>query len=141
MLGSVSNRRKKMFKKIAKKIIAPISIAAFLMVQIAPASAAMISTDRAVEQSFSTLDIAQVQQMFDRDDVQQQLVALGVSAEDAQARVALMTDAELAQLNSRMGSLEAGSDILGIALTVFIVLVITDMVGATDVLPFVKPIN
>ncbi len=130
-----------MFRKIIKKIIAPISMAAFLMVQIAPASAAMISTDSAAQQSFTHYDIAQVTQMFDRDDVQQQLVALGVSVDDAQARVALMTDAELAQLNSRMATMEAGSDILGIALTVFIVLVITDMLGATDVLPFVKPIN
>jgi hypothetical protein len=79
--------------------------------------------------------------MFDRTDVQQQLVDLGVNVDDAQARVALMTDFELAQLNQRMASMEAGSDILGIALTVFIVLVITDLLGATDVLPFVKPIN
>ncbi len=130
-----------MFKKIAKKMIAPITIAAFLMGQMAPVSAAMVSTNNAVQQSYGQMDIAQISQVFDRDDVKQQLIDLGVSVEDAQARVALMTDAELAQLNNRMGSLEAGSDILGIALTVFIVLVITDMLGATDVLPFVKPIN
>ena len=37
--------------------------------------------------------------------------------------------------------LPAGGDVLGVILVVFIVFVITDVIGATDIFPFIKPVK
>ena len=53
-----------------------------------------------------------------------------------------MTDAEIAQINQRLSSLPAGSSsVVGAILIVFIVFVITDVLGATDIFPFIRPIR
>jgi hypothetical protein len=66
-----------------------------------------------------------------------------VNAADAKARVAALNDAELAQLSSRIDSLPAGGDvgILGFVLVVFLVLLLTDILGFTHIFPFTKPIK
>ncbi|KGE02765.1 PA2779 family protein [Pseudohaliea rubra] len=68
-----------------------------------------------------------------RADVQAQLTALGVDPQDARARVAALSPAELAQLNARFDELPAGSSILGLVGAVFVVLLILELVGVTDV--------
>jgi hypothetical protein len=75
--------------------------------------------------------------------VRQQLQSHGVNAADAKARVAALNDAELAQLSSRIDSLPAGGDvgILGFVLVVFLVLLLTDILGFTHIFPFTKPIK
>jgi hypothetical protein len=52
-----------------------------------------------------------------------------------------MTDQEVARLNQHLAELPAGGDVLGVILILFIVFIITDMLGATDIFPFVKPVN
>jgi hypothetical protein len=52
-----------------------------------------------------------------------------------------MTDEEIAQLNQQIDELPAGGDVLGILLVIFIVFVITDVIGATDIFPFIHPVN
>ncbi len=79
--------------------------------------------------------------MLSRDAARAQLQALGVSPEAVDARVAAMTDAEVAQVNRHLAQMPAGGDILGLLLVLFIVFIITDMLGATDIFPFVHPIN
>jgi len=66
---------------------------------------------------------------------------MGVDPVAAKARVNQLNDDELAVLLENIDSLPAGGDIGGLLVTVFIVLVITDLLGATDVFPFVKNIN
>jgi hypothetical protein len=66
---------------------------------------------------------------------------MGVKAEDIESRVKLMTHEEIAQLNQQIDELPAGGDLLGVILIVFIVFVITDVIGATDIFPFIKPVN
>jgi hypothetical protein len=73
--------------------------------------------------------------------VQQQLVELGVNPDAAKARVAAMTDAEIAQLNQSLADMPAGGSVLGVLLIIFLVFVITDVLGATDIFPFIKPIR
>lgn len=74
-----------------------------------------------------------------REDVQQQLQAMGVSQEQAAARIAAMTDAEVQTLEKQMADLPAGGDALGTIVLIFLVLIITDLLGATDVFPAIKP--
>ena len=60
---------------------------------------------------------------------------------EATARVATLTDAEIASLNQKLDELPAGGEILGILLTIFIVLLITDILGFTKVFPFTRSIR
>lgn len=102
-----------------------------------PAHAGMLPTESAV----SGTQRARVAEFLERQDVQMQLQARGVSAEDVKARVAALTDEEAGQLANRIDSLPAGGEILGILLTLFIVLLITDILGFTKVFPFTRPIR
>lgn len=102
-----------------------------------PAQAGMVPTESAV----SGAERARVAEFFDRQDVQLQLQARGVSADEVKARVAALTDDEVSQLANRVDSLPAGGQILGILLTIFIVLLITDILGFTKVFPFTRPIR
>lgn len=105
------------------------------------AQASMISNAElaAVEAQLELRD--QVMQQITRTDVQQQLVAMGVSVKDVEQRIAAMTDAEIAQLHSQLQDLPAGAGVIGIALFIFVVFVITDVIGATDIFPFIQPVR
>ena len=90
-------------------------------------------------------DRAQLLGVLERAEVQSQLLAHGVSVEQAKARVAALSDAEAAQLAAQLDSLPAGGDPLGAvisaALIVFLVLLLTDILGFTKVFPFTKPVK
>jgi hypothetical protein len=80
--------------------------------------------------------------LLDRADVRAQLEANGVRPADVKARVAAMTDAEAAQLAGQLDSLPAGGEgIIGAILIVFLVLLITDLLGLTKVFPFTRPVR
>lgn len=121
----------------AKRILAGVMAVLMLSVTVNQAQAGMISNQAIAQQ----LDRQQAIALFDRADVQEQLTQLGVDSELAKSRVAAMSDAEIAQLNQHLADQPAGQDILSLAFMVFLVFVITDMLGATDVFPFVKNIN
>ena len=82
--------------------------------------------------------------LLERSDVRAQLESLGVNPADAKARVAAMSDAEAAQLAARLDRLPAAGDggaIIGAAVLIFLVLLLTDILGFTHVFPFTKPIK
>jgi hypothetical protein len=66
---------------------------------------------------------------------------MGVSTAELEDRIDQMTAEEIAQLNRHLGSMPAGGDVLGIIVLVFIIFVITDVIGATDIFPFIHPVN
>lgn len=77
-----------------------------------------------------------------RSEVREALAARGVSPQAAQARVDALSDTEAQQLARDIDRLPAaGTDVLGVLLTVFIVLLITDILGFTKVFPFTRPIR
>lgn len=101
---------------------------------------------------FSTTEtvISSNQHQYDKDEllqalstaeVEAQLVELGVDPQQVKDRVASMTAEEVQQLNAELAEMPAGAGILGVALTLFIVFVITDMLCATDIFGFVNCIN
>lgn len=100
-----------------------------------PARAAMLSTESALGP-----DRERIARILDRTDVQAQLLAYGVNAADVKARVAALTDAEAAELAARIEELPAGGvGLLGAVLIVFLVLLLTDILGYTKVFPFTQP--
>lgn len=77
-----------------------------------------------------------------RAEVQQRLAAYGVDRAQAQARVDALSDDEAAQLAERLDALPAGGDgIVGTILFVFILLLLTDILGFTKVFPFTRSIK
>jgi hypothetical protein len=76
-----------------------------------------------------------------RDDVRAELQAQGVSADDAIARVKAMSDAEVAQLAQRVDQAPAGAGVIGVLFTVFVILLVTDILGFTKVFPFTRAIR
>ena len=80
-----------------------------------------------------------LQAFVDRAEVQARLEAYGVSRAEVQARVASLTDEEAALVAQRIDELPAGG-VVGLILTIFLVLLITDLLGLTKVFPFTKPV-
>lgn len=84
---------------------------------------------------------ARVGDFLARDDVRQALVGQGVDAEAAQARVAALSDTEVAELAGRIDSAPAGGEVLGLLFTVFVILLVTDILGLTKVFPFTRSVR
>jgi hypothetical protein len=102
-----------------------------------PAHAGMVGTDAVV----ASAERDRIVTFLEREDVRQQLQAQGLSPADVRARVAALTDEEAAQLAGQVENLPAGGDILGVLLIVFLVLLLTDIMGLTKVFPFTRPVR
>lgn len=101
-----------------------------------PVQAGVLPTDA------SNPDRVRVLSVLERNDVQAQLQAHGVSPADVKARIAAMTDDEVAQLAGQVDSLPAGgSDALTIILVAFLILLILDILGVTHIFPFTKSLK
>ena len=98
-----------------------------------PARAAVVNTGEYLAAARAEQSLGAAGAALARADVQAQLTALGVDPQDARARVAALSPAELAQLNARLDELPAGSSVLGLIGAVFVVLLILELVGVTDV--------
>jgi hypothetical protein len=119
-------------------------IAASLVVSIAglgvplPAQAGMLSTGQAVGSAARE----RINALLERQDLQAKLGAYGVKVADVKARVAALSDDEVTQLASQIDNAPAGGDaagaLIGAALIVFLVLLLTDILGYTHVFPFTK---
>jgi hypothetical protein len=103
--------------------------------------AAIVTTDQIALQPANQAARERIRAFLDREDTRAQLEAKGVSAAEAQARVNLMTDDEVQVIAGKLDTLPAGGDVLGVALTVFLVLLITDILGLTKVFPFTRPVR
>jgi hypothetical protein len=98
-----------------------------------PVHAGMLPTDA---------DRTRIYSLLDREEVRTQLEVHGVNPADVKARVAAMTDDEVAQLASQIDRLPAGgADVLGVLLTLFVILLITDILGFTKIFPFTRSIR
>ena len=100
------------------------------------AQAGMLPTDAAVGAEAHL----RVAQFVDRADVRAKLQAYGVSADEVKARVSAMTDEEAARVAGHIDELPAGG-VVGAIVLVFLVLLITDILGFTKVFPFTRSIN
>lgn len=107
-----------------------------------PAQAAMVTTADAQQSATTSADRERLNTLLARADVQQRLLELGVDPAEVKLRVASLTDREVAQLNDRFDQLHPGGDfvgaVIGAAVVIFLVLLITDILGLTDVFSFVK---
>ena len=109
------------------------------------AQAALIGTDQMAAASTQQTQgdaRARLNGLLDRDDVVAALRERGVSSEQAKARVAALTDSEAALVADRIDSAPAGSsDVLGTLVFIFVLLLITDILGFTKIFPFTRSIR
>ena len=113
-----------------------LSVAFLGSVQAAPT---LITTEQVAAVADVQKDRALVMETFRRPELQAKWQEFGVSFKDAQARVAALTDQEVYALARQIETAPAGGmDVLGFVLVIFIVLLITDIMGFTSVFPFVK---
>jgi uncharacterized protein DUF6627 len=100
--------------------------------------AGIVTTD----QIYAVSGRDQVRSFLNRADVQAALQAQGVDPNAARARVDALSDDEVVALANRIDQLPAGgSDVLGVLLVVFVILLITDILGVTKVFPFTRAVR
>ncbi len=115
----------------------------FTVLPVGPVSAALLPTDELLppEESAEAAR-GKIRSLLAREEVQAQLRAQGIEPEEAAARVAALSDAEAREIARRIDALPAGSGAVGVLVTailiVFLVLLLTDLLGLTDVFPFVR---
>lgn len=126
--------------RVLRKTGSLLLAASLLGAPIASAQAAMVGTSQALAAEEGSLDRARLTSLLEREDLQRQLATMGVDVQQAKDRVASLTEAEVAQLNQRIGALPAGGNsVLGFFVLLLLILAITDVLGVTDVYPFVHP--
>ncbi len=117
-------------------------VAAFCLLTTAmplPAQASLVTTSEAIAAVASVQD--RVADLLARQEVREALTARGVDPAQVQARVASLTNEEARLLADRLDALPPGGDIIGLLFAVFVILLITDILGLTKVYPFTRPIR
>jgi len=105
--------------------------------------AQMVGTDAVIAGQQALDQRAHVAEFMVREDVKQIMTQHGVDPVEAQQRVDSLSDGEIAKLANSIDQLPAGGDgigvIVGAAVLIFLVLLVTDLLGLTHVFPFVTP--
>ena len=106
------------------------------------AQAGMVTTDQVLDAAELEQTREEIIQFLAREDVREQMEALGVDPDEASARAATMTDEEVMQIAGQLEQLPVGQDalgaILGAIVIIFVVLLVTDILGLTNIFPFVR---
>jgi hypothetical protein len=118
-----------------------ILVLAFTLVPVWPAQAAMLDTGAVLESEETRTARQKLQDFLQREEVAKTLEQQGIAPDEARARVRALSDSEVQAAAARLPELPAGQGagtIVGAALFIFVVLIITDILGYTDVFTFVK---
>jgi hypothetical protein len=105
------------------------------------AHAGIMGTDKVSATTQSQLGREKIRTFLEREDVLKGLKAQGIDAGSAKARVDALTDDEVQKVAGKIEKLPAGGEILGILFSVFIVLLVTDILGFTKVFPFTHSVR
>lgn len=130
-------------RKISRYVAGP--LAALMMMVSMPmglAQAALVGTDEVISAASADVERARLAAFVARQDVRERMQQMGVDPDEAKARIAGMSDSEISQVAARMDAMPAGQDatsvIISAVVLIFLVLLVTDLLGLTDVFPFVK---
>jgi len=134
------------YRRLSKPIALALAAALFVTsLPIGAAHAGLVTTDQLVEQRTAASERERLAAILLRDDVRQQMEALGVDQNEAMARLASLSDQEVQQIAGRIDELPAGQNflvgVLIVAGAVLLGLVITDLLGFTNVFTVVRPIR
>jgi predicted proteasome-type protease len=127
--------------KTTRHVISLLLSISLIMLPMFNAQAAMVANAQVIDRMQQQTDRDAVLQLLQQKEARDYLISMGVQPSDVEQRVNMMTSEELTQLNAQMAELPAGGDILGLLLLLFIIFIITDIIGATDIFPFVHPVR
>lgn len=130
-----------MVKNISK-IVLSVLIGASIFTNTTYAS--FVSTQAVVEKNLSQIEQkrAKVNAFLKREDVIKKFEAMGIDPKDAQKRVASLSDEEIEKISKNIDNMPAGGNaIIGAIVLIFLVLLITDILGYTKVFTFTRPIQ
>jgi len=100
--------------------------------------AAIVATDEV----HASVKRDQLRSLLERSEVRARMQELGVDPDAARARVDALSDNEVASLAGSLDQLPAGgSDVLTAVVVVFLILIITDLLGITNIFPFTKSLK
>ena len=105
------------------------------------ALAAMIGTESILNVDRGQSPRDYLNTLLAREDIQAALISQGIDLQEAQTRIDSLSDAEVNDIVNKLDQLPAGGvlgTILIIAFLVFVILLLTDIAGYTDIFPFVK---
>jgi hypothetical protein len=148
LAGSTAQRGIEMSKYQGPFKAIALTIAAAMFVTSLPVGAAragLVTTEQLVDAKAAASDRERLAAILLRDDVRQQMEALGVDRNEAIARLASLSDQEVQQVAGKVDQLPAGEGVIAgvliIAGAVLLGLVILDLLGVTDVFTFINPIT
>jgi len=123
-----------MNRNLFRRYIVSLASVALIAIGFTPVSYAdIVGTNTLIESESRAESLRDIEMFLARDEVREQLIALGVSAEAVTARVNGLTSAELRELQSSIDEQAAGGDALAVIGTVFLVLLILELVGVTNI--------
>lgn len=102
------------------------------------AQAAMIGTSMELGQAERSAKEEQVMAVLEREQARATLEKYGVSPADIEERLDRLSDQQLTQLADKAEELPAGQDVLGFVLAVFLILILLDLLGVTDIFPAIQ---
>lgn len=122
-----------MSNKFRMNVLRLVSIALISVGWVQVSVADVIGTQYIIESETRAATIGKVEQLLVQEQVAEQLQTFGVDADDVSLRLQGMTTAELLSLEGKLDSQIAGGDALAVIGTVFLVLLILELVGVTDI--------
>ena len=105
------------------------------------AFAGIVSTQEATATASTAAERDKVVAFLSRDDVRKSLEEQGVSPQAAIDRVNTLSDPEVQQLAANIDDAPAGGSVLGILFSIFVILLVTDILGFTKIFPFTRSIR
>lgn len=95
--------------------------------------AGLVGTDELLSAGTRNLHMSEVRDVLARDEVRAQMQELGVEPARVEARINALSDAELARLSGEIRQLPSGAGVIEVVGVVFIVLLILELVGVTNI--------
>lgn len=106
-----------------------------------PASASIVGTGELLTEQRADIDRAELISMLEREDVKSTLATMGVGEQEVRDRIQSLTPAELADFKQQLAEAPAGEGVVGVIVLFLLVFIVTDMLCATDIFPFVNCIR
>jgi hypothetical protein len=133
--------------KNIRTLLKPVGVflAIFMFILSGPyqsAMAAMIGTEVVIDADRAQSAREFLNGFLAREDVRNALISQGINPQEAKIRIDSLTDKEAQRVADQLERLPAGGDFLVTFLVViflvFVILLVTDIAGYTDIFPFVK---
>ncbi len=102
------------------------------------AQAEMLSTEAAIAKYSAYANRDFLLGEVTKQEIRDEIIALGVDPAEAEARLAVLSDEEIASIISQMEDDSAGAGIVGTLFTVFVILLVTDFLCLTKVFKFTR---